>query len=122
MMGGMGMNNADSKKNLTTLTRTDFLIQFVWSPKPDEIPKDPEELKTKLEELRTQLVEAEKGSVVTVPVDEKAIEDASLKQSKAVDADMQQAVQPGAGGAVNPSAPQPPAAPATPTPPATPKK
>ena len=119
MMGGMGMNSADAKKNLTTLTRTDFLIQFVWSPKPEDIPKDPEELKTKLQEMRTQLFEAQKGAVVTLP-DEKTIEAASLKQSKAIDSVLQQAVQQSAGA--DPAAP---AAPATATPPAaadTPKK
>ena len=115
MMGARGMNGTDAKKNVTTLTRTDFLIQFVWSPKPDEIPKDPEELKTKLEEMRTQLFEAQKGAVVTLP-DEKTIEAASLKQSKALDSALQQAVQQSTG--TDPAAP---AAPTTPTPPSTPE-
>ncbi len=42
---------AEAKKNLKYLTRTDFLLQFVWMPvKPEAQPKTPEELKTKLEE------------------------------------------------------------------------
>ena len=32
------------KKQMKTLTRTDFLLQFVWKPpKPDELPKTEEE-------------------------------------------------------------------------------
>ena len=37
---------ADAKKQLKTLTRTDFLLQFVWKPvKPEELPKTEEERK-----------------------------------------------------------------------------
>ena len=44
------------------LTRTDFLLQFVWVPvKPEIVPKTPEELKTKLEEEAKKLAEAEKA-------------------------------------------------------------
>ena len=31
MMGGR-LSDADAKKQLKTLTRTDFLLQFVWQP------------------------------------------------------------------------------------------
>ena len=45
MMGGR-MTDAEAKKQLKTLTRTDFLLQFVWKPpKPEELPKTEEEHK-----------------------------------------------------------------------------
>ena len=43
MMGGR-LTDAEAKKQLKTLTRTDFLLQFVWKPpKQEELPKTEEE-------------------------------------------------------------------------------
>src|SRR5262249_10446468 len=40
---GMGGQAADLKKQMKMLTRTDFLLQFVWKPvKPEEVPKTDE--------------------------------------------------------------------------------
>jgi len=89
MMGrsGMGMNPNDkeAEKKLTKLTRTDFLIQFVWQPKsPEEQPKTKEEYKEKYDEEVKKLVEAEKGKT-EVKIDEASIEKASIAESKAVE-------------------------------------
>ncbi|MDR3639658.1 MAG: type IV pilus assembly protein PilM [Isosphaeraceae bacterium] len=88
MMGGMGMPGARTKeddKKLVKLTRTDFLIQFVWQPKnPEDMPKTEEEFKTKLEEETKKLLEAQKGQT-EVRVDEASVEKASLEESKAVE-------------------------------------
>jgi type IV pilus assembly protein PilM len=96
---GMGMRN-EAEKNLVTLTRTDFLIQFVWQPpKPEEAPKDDEEKKAKLEEITKQLVEAQKNSpVITIPK-EKEIETALVKQSQEVTKAIEQGATAPAGGA-----------------------
>ena len=58
MMGGMAAawparrQQAELKKQSKTLTRTDFLIQFVWKPlKPEERPKTDEERDEKLKEI-----------------------------------------------------------------------
>ena len=88
MMGGGAMGNSKdgiTKKDLKTLTRTDFLLQFVWVPvKPENQPKTPEELKTKLDEITTKLAEAEKAYAVDTSSEtlEKKIEAESLKKSK----------------------------------------
>ena len=43
-MGGMGRLSEEEAKKLKTLTRTDFLLQFVWQPpKPEELPKTAED-------------------------------------------------------------------------------
>ena len=52
-MGAFGGSNkaaeAEAKKKLKTLTRTDFLLQFVWQPtKPADQPQTKEELDAKL--------------------------------------------------------------------------
>ena len=73
---------------MTFLTRTDFLLQFVWVPvKPDNQPKTAEDLKAKLEEIANKLTEAEKayaGDTSTAKLEE-TIEAESLKKSKALD-------------------------------------
>ena len=59
-MGMMG-TSAQEKDKLTLLTRTDFLIQFVWQPpKPEDQPKTEEERKEKLAEIEKELAEAAK--------------------------------------------------------------
>jgi type IV pilus assembly protein PilM len=146
MMGGMGMpTDAESAKNIKTLTRTDFLIQFLWKPvRAEELPTDPEERKAKLEEkakevkdLIEKMSEAEKkkadGAVKAPSAEE--IEKASSQKTSELDAAIAKAFStatnpgataaegaaaPAAGAAATP-APAAPAAPAQPTPPATPK-
>jgi type IV pilus assembly protein PilM len=113
-MGGPRMSDAEAKKQLKTLTRTDFLIQFVWKPiKPDELPKTEDEEKTKLKEVADKMKEAEKNNpAVTMPKSEE-VEAASLKKSEELDSKLQ-AIAPGAaggpGGAAGPAPGAPPAA------------
>ena len=116
MMPGMGNSAAAKKQQLSTLTRTDFLIQFVWqAPKPeDRLKPGSEEEKSKLGEIRAQMVEAEKNqSVVAIPKEEDVAK-ASLQQSSALDGEMRKAQQKaaailknaaGAAGAVPAAAP-----------------
>ena len=72
---------------MVTLTRTDFLIQFVWQPpKPEERPKTPEEYKAKTDKLKKLLLEAEKTqSEVRIPREQEVVK-ASREHSQAVDA------------------------------------
>jgi type IV pilus assembly protein PilM len=104
MMGPGGrMSDEEAKKKLKTLTRTDFLLQFVWKkPTPEELPKTEEERATKIKDLVAKLQEAEKNNpAVTIPKSEE-IEAASLKKSEEVDSKIQKAlgqVAPGATGA-----------------------
>ena len=102
MMGGAGMmggrfNDAEAKKQIKTLTRTDFLLQFVWKPvKPEELPKTEEEQKTKVKEWVDKMVEAQKNHpAVTIPKVED-IQAASLKKSKEIDSQLEKAIAPGA--------------------------
>jgi type IV pilus assembly protein PilM len=120
MGGGMGVGapGAVSKKDLKMLTRTDFLLQFVWVPvTPEAEPKTTEELKTRLTDIANKLTEAEKtytADVSTAKLEE-AIEAQSLKKSQALDSALDKAFKgapapgaaPPAGG--GPSLPPPPA-------------
>jgi type IV pilus assembly protein PilM len=113
MMGSgmMGPLGDAAKKNLTTLTRTDFLIQFVWQPpKPEEMPKTPDDLGTKLETIVKNVTEAEKNkSAVTMPR-ESDLEALSRKQSQELTSALSKqavaanaaAAAPGTPGAVAP--------------------
>jgi type IV pilus assembly protein PilM len=114
MMGAgmMGPLGDAAKKNLTTLTRTDFLIQFVWQPpKPEEMPKTPDDLRTKLEAIVKDVTEAEKNkSAVTMPR-ESDLEALSRKQSQELTSALSKqavaanaAAAPGTPGAVVPVA------------------
>jgi type IV pilus assembly protein PilM len=89
MMGGGGVADAEAKKRIKYLTRTDFLIQFVWQPpKVEEMPKTDEERETKIKEEITKLTEAEKNSpAVRTSKDEieKELEAASRKKSQQLD-------------------------------------
>jgi type IV pilus assembly protein PilM len=143
MMGGAGMGgmplgaNADAKKNIKTLTRTDFLIQFLWKPTPaEELPADPEQRKAKVEEQAGKAKEMfekmnqsetqKNSSVVTIPSAEE-IEKASKQKTSELEAAIIKAVtsaaspapDAAAGAAAAPGAAPPgvPAAPAVPTPP-----
>jgi len=140
MMGGAGMAggvNAEAKKNIKTLTRTDFLIQFLWKPTPaEELPEDPEQRKAKLEEqaakakdMLEKMKQAEtqkNSSAVTIPSAEE-IEKASRQKTSELEAAITKAVttlatpapDAAAGAAVAPGAAPPgvPAAPGVPTPP-----
>jgi len=121
MMGMNGMNDAAKKKNLTTLTRTDFLIQFVWQPsKAEERPKTPEDAKAKVDEFRKALVEAQKNKS-EVNIREADIEKASLQQSQAIDSVIQKVQQKAAAaGAGTGPAGTPPTTPGAAAPAATP--
>jgi type IV pilus assembly protein PilM len=100
MMSGMGagmMGNASAgvaKKDLKLLTRTDFLLQFVWIPKPGSLPTTPEELKTKLEDEAKKLAEAEKAYAPDTGAAklEETLEAESLKKSKAIDSALERAL------------------------------
>jgi type IV pilus assembly protein PilM len=134
-MYGAGMNkaaDAEAKKKLKTLTRTDFLIQFLWKPPaPDDlkVPEDPEKRKAKEDELTAKvkdfvdkMKEAEKtNSVVTIPSAEE-IEKASKQKTTELESALTNAMKtiansapaaPGAAPAV-PGAATPGAAPAAP--------
>jgi type IV pilus assembly protein PilM len=104
MMGGMnaGMGLQGARKSVKTLTRTDFLIQFVWQPpKPEEMPKTPEEMKTKVDEIVKLLTDAEKNQSAIVMVKESDLENLSRKQSQDLtNALSKQAVPANAGAGV----------------------
>ena len=95
-MGGMGGGSPDDgrrgEEKLKTLTRTDFLLQFVWKPpKPEEQPKTEEEAKAKIKEMVDKMTEAEKNNpAVTMPKVED-LQAASLKKSEELDAKIQKA-------------------------------
>ena len=116
MYGPMGMrgNLPQEKDKLTTLTRTDFLIQFVWQPpKPEDQPKTDEERKEKLAEIEKELAEAAKTSRRRRPT-EAQLQKESLEKSEVVTKDLlkAQAQQP-VPGAASPT-PAPGTAPAAP--------
>ncbi len=79
--GGVGAP-ADGKIKLQTLTRTDFLLQFIWQPPTSEKPAKP------IEEIRKDLLAAEsdeknKGAVrAAETVTEQALEQESIKGSR----------------------------------------
>lgn len=119
MMAGLGRaSTEDTKKQLTTLTRTDFLIQFVWQPpKPEDQPKDDQERLTRYKDIKSKMEEAEKNHpAVTMPKSEE-IESASLKQSEAINSAISKAMGPG-GNSAAPGGAAPPGAglPGAPTP------
>jgi type IV pilus assembly protein PilM len=146
MMGGMGMpTDAEAAKNRKTLTRTDFLIQFLWKPvPPEELPTDPEARKAKIDEqaakakdMMDKMAESEKkkaDAAVKAPSAEE-IEKASSQKSTELEAAITKAFQTatapataadgaaasGGGATGTPAAPAAPTAPAQPTPPGTPK-
>ncbi|APW63466.1 type IV pilus assembly protein PilM [Paludisphaera borealis] len=120
MMGGrMGMGggamDAEAQKKLRKLTRTDFLIQFLWKPEePGAAPTTPEEEKAQIEErtakvkkIREDMSEAEKNSpAVTVPKDDE-IEKLSSKKT----ADIENAINNALSGPAAPAQAAPPGAP-----------
>jgi type IV pilus assembly protein PilM len=74
---------------MKTLTRTDFLIQFVWQYKADEIPKTDEERQEKLKTILTAFADAEKKYPANkvAPEDlQKELDAASRKKSEQIDA------------------------------------
>ena len=101
-MGGYGMGgaltDAEAKKQIKTLTRTDFLLQFVWKPvKLENLPKTDEERAAKIKELVDKIAEVEKNHpAVTMPKEED-IQAASLKKTNAIDSQLEKALTPGAG-------------------------
>jgi type IV pilus assembly protein PilM len=137
-MGGGAAADAEARKNIKYLTRTDFLIQFLWKPVTAEpLPDDPEERKAKIAEQEAKvkdqikdwidkMSEAEKkkeNTAVKIPSMEE-IEASSKQKTKEVESAINKAVEslsaPPAGGPT-PAAGAPPAAPgATPVAPAAP--
>ena len=116
----MGIGNpatdAEAKKNLKTLTRTDFLLQFIWQPpKPEDQPKTDEERDAKIKEIIAKVTEAEKNNpAVTMPKVEELTK-ASLKKTQELDSKIQNAIAPAApGGAGTPGFGAPPAGTGTP--------
>lgn len=124
MMPGMGMDGmmgmgpgmrgpmgADAKKKLRTLTRTDFLLQFVWQPEQpeedEEAPSTPEDRQAlaqerveKMKEIFEKMREAEKSNAaITVPSEEE-IEKASEAKSEEVEKAISDAL---GGGAAAPN-------------------
>ena len=113
MPGASGSGGAVDKKKLVTLTRTDFLIQFLWQPPTTEKPG-----KT-IEEIRKLLLEAEndpKNKQAIAALDptklEQQLEQDSIKGSRELIKSK--------GAPTNPATPPPVAPPAAPTAPATP--
>jgi type IV pilus assembly protein PilM len=139
-MGAMPLADAEAKKNIKTLTRTDFLIQFLWKPSPAvELPADPEQRKAEIDKQtasakdmfdKMNQAEAQKNSsVVTIPSAEE-IEKASKQKTTELDAAIVKALTaaaspaPEGAAATTPGAATgapAPAAPAAPAPPATAK-
>jgi type IV pilus assembly protein PilM len=102
MGGGGAAAEAEAKKKITTLTRTDFLIQFLWKPvPPEEMPTDPEARKAKIEEqaakvkeMIDKMAEEEKkksDAAVKIPSAEE-IEKASSQKSRELEAAIAKAV------------------------------
>jgi type IV pilus assembly protein PilM len=88
---GMGGPQGDMAKKLTTLTRTDFLIQFVWKPKKlEERPKDEADAKAQIEDTYKKMLEAQKNKSEAT-ISEAAIEKASQQQSKLIENALQKA-------------------------------
>src|SRR5262245_40117392 len=123
MMGQMGpmgagmMSDAEAKKKLKTLTRTDFLLQFVWQPrKTEEQPQTDEERAAKLkEDLKAEsdkLIEAQKNNpaVKISSQVEKDLETVSRQKSQQIDSAVSKvigAIGAGAGRAGAPGAAAP---------------
>ena len=85
-MGGMaGGAGKSTDKDISYLTRTDFIIEFAWQPlKRSDAPKDEDDYRTKLDDIKKSLTEAEekiKGSVRAGEVDESALAKLSLEES-----------------------------------------
>jgi type IV pilus assembly protein PilM len=135
MMGGRGRGPLGKEViKPTYLTRTDFLLQFVWKPvvpEPEtEIEGETaeqretrkrEERKAKLKEIYDQMTEAEKNkpavTVQSIEAIEKALEKVSREETKKLETAIEKASQApaGAGPAATPGGG------ASPTPKATPK-
>jgi type IV pilus assembly protein PilM len=133
----MAAADAEAKKNIKTLTRTDFLIQFLWKPTPAEkLPEDPEQHNAKVEEqagkakdLAEKMKQAESqknSSAVTIPTAEE-IEKASKQRTTELESAITKAIttlaapapDAAAGAAATPGAAAPgAAAPGAPTAPA----
>ena len=72
--------DAEAKKKIKTLTRTDFLIQFLWKPVAAEaLPEDPEERKAKLEEQDEKVKQDVKDWIDKMTEAEKQKENAAVK-------------------------------------------
>ena len=102
MAGTASGADAEAKKNIKTLTRTDFLIQFLWKPTPPRtLPEDPEQRKAKVDEqtakvkeLLDKMKEAESqknNSAVTIPSAEE-IEKASKQKTSELEAAIKKAL------------------------------
>jgi len=110
MMGmGMGvesrMTDAEAKRKMKTLTRTDFLLQFIWKPlKPEEQPKTDEERQAKIGDFIAKMSEAEKNNPA-VTISKEEIEVASRKKSEEIDSNIEKALTPGGAAGAGPGTP-----------------
>jgi type IV pilus assembly protein PilM len=96
MGGGTNrMAGADAKKDVKFLTRTDFLLQFVWIPtKLGDQPPTKEELEAQLKAEADKVAEAEKNFQADTSTKlEEAIEADSLKKSQAIDSALSKAMR-----------------------------
>src|SRR5262249_8539097 len=89
-MMGIGGETAEMKKQMKMLSRTDFLLQFVWKPvKPEDGPKTDEERNEKIKSVLADLRKAEeKNPAVRTGDIEKQLEAASRKKSDQLDSQM----------------------------------
>ncbi len=99
-MPGMGGPQEDLKQKMTILTRTDFLIQFVFKPvSAEEAPKTKEEEEKKLEDARAELKKAEeKNPAVRSENLESKLEATSRKQSEQIETEIKKEMSPTAAG------------------------
>jgi type IV pilus assembly protein PilM len=83
MMGGMpGGNKAATGKDVSYLTRTDFIIQVVWQPpKPEDAAKDEAEVKKKFEDLAKAMEDAVKKKGLPT-LDDSALAKTSIESTK----------------------------------------
>jgi type IV pilus assembly protein PilM len=101
--GGMfPVGSPDAEKNVTKVTRTEFMIQLVWKPlKAGDTPRDPKEIQEELKKAQ----EATKGSVAT-PTEaelEAASRQATEQARLSLEKKMQEAAK-AAGGTATPEA------------------
>lgn len=120
---GMGSSLEQMKKNLVTLTRTDFMIQFIWQPPAADKPGPT------IEDIRKKVLEAEndpKNREAIAAFDsnatkiEQQLEQESLKGSRDLISKAEEALKsatppaPGSAAVATPGVPAPPVAPGAP--------
>jgi type IV pilus assembly protein PilM len=93
---GPGGISADASKNVTTLVRSDFVIQLVWKPlKAEDTLKDVKEIQDELNKAQ----ELTKGSIQAASVSEADLEKASQAASERARQAMENAIKAASGPA-----------------------